>query len=167
MSLAAIAAFADVLTAIAVATSLIFVAFQIRQNTQEIKNTHYQASQSRSASLHSRTMDIKTAEIIVKGKKSYASLSDAEKLVFSSWIFEFNMVSTNFLMLSRQGVLRPELNEMYGNRLENLLKNPGVQEFFQDKDRPRVTASSEERVGRILATISSPHVAEQSESSAS
>ena len=153
MSLSAIAVFADTLTAIAVITSLIFVAFQIRQNTNEIKNTHYQTSQSRSATLHSRTMDLETAEIIVKGKKSYASLSDAEKLVFSSWIFEFNMVSNNFLMLSRQGVLRPELSEMYHNRLEELLKNPGVQEFFQDKNRPKLTASSEERIGRILANL--------------
>lgn len=153
MSLIEIASLADTIAAIGVIVTLAFIAFQIRQNTQEIKNTHYQASQERSATLHSRTMDIRVADIIEKGKRSYASLTDGEKLVFSSWIYEFQLVSNNFRQLAQQGVLRSELGAMYDGRFENLLRNPGVQEFFKDADRPRLTASSEERVSNILFNL--------------
>jgi len=152
MSLSVIATLADTIAALGVIATLVFVAFQIKQNTQEIKNTHYQASQERMASLQSRTMDERIATTVQKGKKSYTGLDEAEKLVFSSWVLEYQLVASNFIRLGQQGILRSELAEMAQHRFDNLLLIPGVQEFFRDKDRETLPSSTEELVKKVLAS---------------
>ena len=134
MSLSVIATLADIIAALGIIASLIFVALQVKQNTRETKNTNFQASQERVASLQSRTMDERVAAIIQQGKKSYAQLEEAEKLVFSSWVLEYQLVADNYISLGRQGILESELAKMFQRRLENLFRNPGVQELYRDKD---------------------------------
>ncbi len=70
MDFSIIANFADVLAAIGVIASLIFLAVQVGRNTHEVKNSHLQSSQALMASHQSRTQNEQTAAIIQKGKNS-------------------------------------------------------------------------------------------------
>lgn len=151
MSLTEIATLAETVAALGVIATLAFVAFQIRQNTVAIKNANFQASQERMASLQSRSMSEQVARVIQKGKKSYAQLDETEKLIFASWFIEYQLVASNFMRLGREGILRPELIDMAQQRLQNLLRNPGVQEYLSEKDREVFPASAEKLISELIA----------------
>lgn len=151
MSLTEIATLAETVAALGVIATLAFVAFQIRQNTVAIKNANFQASQERMASLQSRSMSEQVARVIQKGKKSYAQLDETEKLIFASWFIEYQLVASNFMRLGREGILRPELIDMAQQRLRNLLRNPGVQEYLSEKDREVFPASAEKLISELIA----------------
>ena len=152
MSLSAISALADIIAALGIIASLIFVAHQVKQNTQETMNTNFQMSQERVASLRSRTMDESVAAIIQKGKKSYTQLDEGEKLVFSSWILEYQIVAGIFRSLGIQGVMRPDLAEIWKRRYEILLRNPGVRELYDSGDLEPIPAHSVEFAEKIFAS---------------
>lgn len=149
MSLSLISTVADFVTSIAMIASLLFVALQVKRNTQEVKNSHYQATQARMSTFQSRTMDERVATVVQKGKKSYTQLGESEKLVFTSWLIEYHIVISNLLDFGRQGIFGAELVDMARARFEKLLHNPGVHEYYQDTDREALPAWANEYASRV------------------
>lgn len=66
-----------------------FVSFQVKQNTHELKNSHFENVVQRINNFHARTYDKDTAAILRKGQESYAQLAAGERLAFESWMHEF------------------------------------------------------------------------------
>ena len=86
MNLSLIADYADVLAALGIMASLAFLAWQIRKNTAELKNTHQESLIDRYNSLHSRLYDQITAAVVLKGRQSFELLEGVERLAFESWM---------------------------------------------------------------------------------
>ena len=89
MNLSAAADLADLLAALGIIATVIFLALQIRQNTKALENTRWESYLDRLANSFARPMDERVATVILKGNRSFNALSDAEKLVYSAWADEY------------------------------------------------------------------------------
>ena len=89
----AIGAIGEVVGALAVVVSLIYVATQIKQNTSATRRqTHQELSDSTLSLNQSISSDPKVAELLTRSKADYDSLSDSEKTqLFFLFINYFNM----------------------------------------------------------------------------
>ena len=123
----ALGAVGELVGALAVLITLIYLAHQIRQNTRavrlESRNTLQQAF-SHVASLMANSPDI--AELFLKGCKDYRALSLADRLRFSSvlqnLLFSIELQHMQF---------KEEVNEVSGmERIESLFKYTGVQDWW-------------------------------------
>ena len=95
--------------ALALVLSLIFVAYEIRQNTKSNKLKNWEGSVDRFNTLFKRTDNIEISNIIIKGRKDYSSCSDSEKEIFNNYYFE--------LILCYEGMLIQAENQPHGEQL--------------------------------------------------
>ena len=75
MNASIIANYADVLAALGVIASLLFVAFQVRRNTKTVHNQQWLSTIDRRAENFSRPLDERVATTLDKGKKNFNGLS--------------------------------------------------------------------------------------------
>ena len=157
MSIQDWAALAEIIGAIAVVGSLVYLAVQIRQNTHElslsVKSTELAAFE-RNVESGNRTREIfilnpEIAELYRRGVKNYANLERSEK-------FRFSLVLSN-VFSALQGAYVRQLT--YGNdpadfegskaTLDQLVRLPGVRDWLNSSNpdwRPEFSALVEERV---------------------
>ena len=103
----------EAIQAFALVTSIIFVAYEIRQNTKSNKLKNWEGSVDRFNTLFKRTDNIDVSKIIIKGRKDYSNCLDFEKETFNNYYFE--------LILCYEGMLIQAKNQPHG---EELLKIP-------------------------------------------
>ena len=89
MNFSLIADYADVLAALGVILSLVFVAAQVRQNTTQLKQGPRDQLLDRLNTFHATALDKEVAATIVKGQQSYESLNETERLAFEGWMHQF------------------------------------------------------------------------------
>ena len=110
MSLSDLANIGQVIGAIAVVISLIYVALQIRQNTSAIRSATAQSVHEHFANWYqSFARDASLAEVGVKGLKDYSTLSEMEKARLVSTFMAFLSYGQNAFLKWRQGLLAPSL----------------------------------------------------------
>jgi len=98
-----LSAIADVLAALGVIASLLFVAVEVRKNTAEAKRTNWESTVSRLGSFWSRTSNESLPEVIEKGRADFQSLSGPEKVVFQGYYVEFCLaLETVFVLGANQ-----------------------------------------------------------------
>jgi len=135
MEIGTIAAFADILAAVGVIGSLIFLAVQVRKNTQTLRSQILESHLDRVAANYSRTLDANVATVIDKGKESYGDLSGPEKVIFNAWASEY-LLNTNHLMIfTRDNLIDPLVGEIIDRRHNWFFKNRGMCQWWQDEDR--------------------------------
>ena len=78
----------EAIQAFALVTSIIFVAYEIRQNTKSNKLKNWEGSVDRFNTLFKRTDNIDVSKIIIKGRKDYSNCLDFEKEIFNNYYFE-------------------------------------------------------------------------------
>ena len=152
MDFSLIADYADVLAALGIIASLVFVALQVRQNTHQLKNAHLESSIDRDTVFFSRAYDPRTAAIVVKGRQSYGSLDDVERLAFQSWMREFITTFATTFLLARQGLLRPQQREMLDQRLRLVFGHQGAMEWWRAADRVPLPADIVARIDELVQT---------------
>ena len=148
-----IADYADVLAALGIILTLGFVALQIRQNTNQIKNANAERSVGRDIAFHGRALDKETAAIIEKGQQSYKGLTESERLAFEAWMFEFVLGVALLWRLSGQGVLIPGLRDLPEQRARWMFRHPGVKEWWQSENRVPITAYVVARIDDVIKAI--------------
>ena len=89
MSVITISQYADLITSAAVVLSVLFLAWEIRINTKETRRSNWTAAQHRISEHKRRTDDPQVADIILRGKQDFKSLSDTERLIFGYWLEEY------------------------------------------------------------------------------
>jgi len=134
MSLSDLANIGQVIGAIAVVISLIYVALQIRQNTSAIRSATAQSVHEHFANWYqSFARDASLAEVGVKGLKDYSSLSEMEKARFVSTFMAFLSYGQNAFLKWRQGLLAPSLWLGWEQVLMNLLGAPGGKSLWKER----------------------------------
>ena len=133
-------AIGEIIGALAVVASLIYLAMQIRQNTRQISMSLESAKlaafeRTIESSNHAREVLItnpEVAELLLKGLADYRSLPSSDK-------FRCNMLFRNLLSAIQGGYIRqlttggdPRQLEGTKKSLQTLVNNPGVRQWLED-----------------------------------
>jgi len=86
MNLAQLTVAAEIIAAVGVIASLIFVALEVRKNTAQTRQANWGNVADRFNAVYSQTDDMELAKLIVKGRQSYHDLSEAEKISFGHYL---------------------------------------------------------------------------------
>lgn len=134
MSLNDLANIGQVIGALAVVISLIYVALQIRQNTNAVRAATAQSVHEHYANWYNSFAGDETLpEIAIKGLKDYASLSEIEKARFVALFMAFLSYGQNAFLKWRQGLLEPSLWIGWEQVLMNLIGAPGGKGLWKER----------------------------------
>jgi len=134
MSLNDLANMGQVIGAIAVVISLIYVALQIRQNTNAVRSATVQTVHEHFAKwYHLVAADDELAQIVANGLRDYASLSEQERVRFVAAFMSFLSYSQNAFLKWRQGLLASPLWLGWELVIMNLVCAPGGKAFWKDR----------------------------------
>ena len=107
MTLSDLANLGQIIGAVAVVISLIYVALQIRQNTAAIRSATAQSVHEQFAGWYnSFACDASLSQIAINGLKDYGSLTENEKARFVALFMAFLSYGQNAFFKWRQGCLR-------------------------------------------------------------
>lgn len=124
----------QIIGAIAVVISLIYVAFQIRQNTNAIRAATAQSVHEHFANWYnSFARDASLSQIAINGLKDYGSLSEADKARCVAVFMAFLSYSQNAFLKWRQGLLEPSLWLGWEQVIMNLVCAPGGKAFWKER----------------------------------
>ena len=124
----------QIVGAIAVVISLVYVAFQIRQNTNAVRAATAQSVHEHFANwYHLLASDESCAQVVIDGLKDYHSLSEKDKARFVAVFMAFLSYSQNAFIKWRQGLLEPSLWLGWEQLLMNLAGAPGGRAFWKER----------------------------------
>jgi hypothetical protein len=113
-----------------VVAGLIFVGLEVQQNTTQMRadasNSINEALSVINSALYS---DPVFADVVVRGEKSYASLTETEQRQFGAWVYDRVNLATHVLKLEEDGLT--QVHFPYVDRLaQDFHRSAGLQEFL-------------------------------------
>jgi hypothetical protein len=134
MNLDDLANIGQVIGAIAVVISLIYVALQIRQNTNAVRSATAQTVHEHFARwYHLVAANDELAKIVANGLRDYGSLSEHERVRFIAAFMSFLSYSQNAFLKWRDGLLASSLWMGWELVIMNLVCAPGGKAFWKDR----------------------------------
>ena len=130
-NIALIANIGEIIAAVTVVVSLIYVALQIRQNTDVLKIT---AAQAYVGIYNTFTSDLITSEVAgiwYKGVQDFASLKDSEVVQFSALAGQVMRIFESAFSQWRRGALEDQLWLANVNSIRDSLAMSGLQQWWQ------------------------------------
>ena len=128
----AIGAIAEALGAAAVVISLVYIAYQIRQNTMAMRIAEYD---SRAKTFREIVMDIgksaDSARIFIEGGKDLGALTEVENVQFVTMMNSAFTAFENFHYKESLGMVDEQMSESWRNALHAYLAMPGVHEYWE------------------------------------
>lgn len=150
MDWTAIGALGEVLGAVAVVVSVVYLAAQVRHNTEATRFQTFQSVIDRVAAVNSRTGDSHVAEALAKGRESYSNLAPAQRVTFDYYMQERFLMYESTLGLGH--MLKPEIREAVNDCLVFHLAFPGVREWWTAPGREPMAQDFEDATDRLLAS---------------
>ena len=126
----AIGSIAEVIGAIAVVASLLYLSGQIRQNTKRLRIAGRQASQSSLQGTIVSQSEPETADLIVRGLDSYSSLSKRDKFRFNGQMLNMFLDFQLTLTLHTEGAFPDEGLAVHRRWIIDVLSTPGGREWW-------------------------------------
>jgi hypothetical protein len=124
----------QIVGAVAVVISLFYVANQIRQNTNAVRSATAQTVHEHFAKwYHLVAADAELAQIVSKGLRDYASLSEQERTRFIATFMAFLSYSQNAFLKWRENLLASPLWMGWELVIMNLVCAPGGKTFWKDR----------------------------------
>lgn len=148
MTLGAIADWADLIGALAVVASLIFLARQIHQNTNAVKAQTFTALSDRISQSNQGPLSEYMAGVIKNGLESFENLTQEEQVSFSYWMLDRTMVYE--LLVGAPEATSPEIVAGCDKNLRYLFRAKGVQEWWQTSAREDVSSTMRAYVDDLL-----------------
>jgi hypothetical protein len=134
MSLNDLANLGQVIGAIAVVISLIYVALQIRQNTNAVRSATAQTVHEHFSNWYNLVAaDAELARIAANGLRDYSSLSEQERVRFVATFMSFISYSQNAFLKWREGLLKPALWLGWEQVMMNLFGAPGGKALWKER----------------------------------
>ncbi len=138
MNLAQITVLAELLAAVGVVASLIFVAFEIRKNTAQTRQANWGTIADRFNAVYSQTDDIELAKLVVKGRQNYHDLSEAEKVSFGHYLEQLCIAIEALLVHGEtQAHGREVMMALAKKHLAFHLGFPGARQWYDEFDQQR------------------------------
>jgi hypothetical protein len=137
LNLDTLANLGEFISAVAVVLSLVYLAFQVRQNTQSLRTENYARALDRVAALQARlSADPELALIISRGVLDTSSLSPQQRIQFT-WAFYEMFGAFEFMYDQAQaGALPAHVWERWSATLSWWVSLPGVQSWWRGKPAP-------------------------------
>ena len=135
MSLQELGSLGELVGGIAVIVSLLYLAFQIRQNTKTSRASNYESVLNGLRQFHTLiAQDGELADIYMRGSADLSSLNPKEFVRFNMTLYN---VFTNFgvaLHLHQQGMIEDRLLQDFEDGLISILAQPGVLAWWKTDD---------------------------------
>jgi hypothetical protein len=115
----------------AVVASLIFVGYEVRQNTSQLRNDGARSVTEMANHLNAGIFaDASLTKIVVKGAKNFESMDEIERAQFESFQFARLNIADYILDLEREGI--SDLNFRYVDYIvRDFNRKPGLQAFIR------------------------------------
>ena len=138
MTLAQLTVAAELLAAVGVIASLLFVALEIRKNTAQTRQANWGNAADRFNAVYAQTNDIELAELVVKGRESYHDLSEAEKVSFGHYLEQL-CIAIEALLVHGESLAhgREAMMALAKKHLSFHLGFPGAKQWYDEFDRQR------------------------------
>lgn len=131
MDLTLISTIAQVASAVAVMVSLVYLAMQIRQNTQAVRNsTHHALTVTRLEYIALVVQNPDLSRILRVGSQDLNALTEDERQRFHLLMYYLFSAGENFYYQHRQGVLDAEQWERWCTTLQQYFTQPGIRAWF-------------------------------------
>lgn len=125
---------AEIISAIAVIISLVYLSNQINLNTTTLKSASAQSVQENFASWYSSIQgEPLLLEISIKGLEDYKNLNKIEKAQFISMFMTFSSYSQNAYYKWQEGSLSSELWRSWEYILLQFVLSPGGKDFWDER----------------------------------
>jgi hypothetical protein len=124
----------ELVGAIATVATLIYLAIQIRANTDAVRSAAAQSVHEAFATWYRMlAADADLAQVATNGLRDYSSLSETDKARFVATFMAFLSCSQDAFIKWREGSLSPELWSGWELVMMNLVIPPGGQAFWQER----------------------------------
>ena len=134
MNWEAIGAIGEVLGAAAVVVTLGYLAVQIRQNSQAVKNSAAQALLSEAnGSLRIAASDPGTARAVILGQTLFDELSEGERAQFITWMFSWMRTIEQAYFQYLQGYIDEEIWEGHMAHHRQLINAPAIEVWWSHR----------------------------------
>jgi hypothetical protein len=125
---------AEIVSAICIVISVIYVSMQINQNTVAIKSASAQSVQENFASWYTSVQgDPKLLEISINGFIDYEALNTVEKAQFVAMFMSFSSYAQNAFYKWKEGSLSDELWRSWEYILVQFVLSPGGKDFWAER----------------------------------
>lgn len=136
MDLITLSALAQVISAVGVIISLIYLAVQVRQNTRAVRNsTHHHLTVTRLDYVGMVVQNPELSHILHRGSQDLTTLSAEERYRFSLLMYYLFSAGENFYYQYRQGALDEEQWARWCETLRNYFTQPGIRAWFAKNPR--------------------------------
>lgn len=133
MHLSNLADLADLLAALGVIISLVFVVLELRRNTHAIKQSNWDNWVDREQRIGSDIADPHLSDVIARGRQSYFALSPADRLAFGRYhVVLTTQIEAIILKSEEQENYDPALSE---TAFRYYFGFPGTREWFAEYRR--------------------------------
>ena len=134
---------------VAVVGGLIFLAFEVRHNTNVAEvQTHSELLQI-AHETHNWKLEPQFAEVIVKATADYESLSASEKVQFGTYVFELLNLWEHALGVHSRGLMSDTYWEAWNDTFHPNMKDPAWRSVWEDV-KPRFAAEFQRHVDSYL-----------------
>lgn len=153
MTLEQFASLAEIIAGIGVIISLIFLATQVRQYTEETSNSNWALCLDRYITMASRGLTEELASVVTRGRKDYKGLSETEQFMFGSYMIEVALAHEALVFLGNQ-VLRPDIREVPDKTLKYWFSQPGVSDWYEEfkAEKGGFSPKMNEYIDQLVAT---------------
>ena len=100
MSLSEWGSLGELIGAVATVATLLYLAIQIRSNTKQARLTNWGVLAERYMSVYSQSSNPEFADLIIRGRNSFNSLGDAEKLAFGHYMENICIANEGALVMA-------------------------------------------------------------------
>lgn len=121
----------------AVVVSLVYVALQVRQNTQSLRTENYSRALDRVASIQSQlSRDTELTRLFAKGVADVSRLTPTERIQFTWTLYETFGAFEFMFEAARSRALPPEVWERWSATVAWWLSFPGVRTWWRHRPVP-------------------------------
>lgn len=152
MTISTLADFADLLAALGVIGSLLFLAMELRRGNRDTRQSNWRELLDGYRAFKALTNDLEFAAFLIRARENYETLSAAEKLSFGQYQEQGIHVMSNFF---KHGDVMP--TELAGLEsavrvcLIEHLESPGARTWYEDnKKRGRLMPGTYARIDQIF-----------------
>lgn len=144
MDLLTLSVIAQLVSAVSVVISLIYLAAQIRQNTRAVRNsTHHALTVTRLDYIALVAQNPDLSHILRVGMHDLSRLDEDERQRFHLIMYYLFSAGENFYYQNRQGQLDEEQWERWCGTLRYYFTQPGIRAWFETNPTPFAASFSE------------------------
>jgi len=138
---------------VGVIVGIIFLAFELRQNNQQLALQSYQSWVDANLAINASLMNQQVSAIAAAGNSGSANLTEDTFITYAMWQLSVFQMAQSTDYLHRQGALDEELWRAEMNRAAGILSLPGVRQWWDAGGRTQVSPGFADYIESVQSDI--------------